>query len=82
MAIHSKSVIDAEENELAEKVAALVSALSKREVSGEELNSRHSHHRTAYPEKQIYCEVNSSQVRLSVDYLVAFLRELRRKYGK
>lgn len=82
MTIHPKSIIEAEEKELAEKVAALVAALSKREVSGEELNRRPSRHQSAYPEAAKYCEVNSSQVRLSVDYLAAFLRELRRKYGK
>lgn len=82
MTIYSKSAIEAEERELSEKVAAVIAALSSREISGNELNARPSRYQTAYPENARYCEVNSSEVRKSVDYLVVFLRELRRKFGK
>lgn len=82
MSIHQKTAIDAEEKEFSEKVSAVVAALSGREVSGAELNKRPSRYQSAYPESAIYCEPNSSEVRKSVDYLVAPLRELRRKYGK
>jgi len=82
MKIHSKAVVSAKENEMSALVESLRSALSSSEVSGAELNKRQMVSQTIYSEKTPYCEIDPSKVRLATDYLSAFLRELKREFGK
>lgn len=82
MKIHSKIIVSAKESELLVLVESLRSALLSCEVSGDELNKRQMISRTIYNEHTSYCEIDPSKVRLATDYLAAFLRELKREFGK
>jgi hypothetical protein len=79
---HSPSAVSVKNQELSALVSSLQKALAGTEVTGAELNKRHGYEGAQFHDSAVWCEVDPSKVRLATDYLSAFLRELKREFGK
>ena len=82
MADHVKAVVEAKEKELAKLVSAISAVLTHQEVTGDQLTRENRSKGWEYPEEALYYRVSASELRLNVDYLMAFLKEFRKQFGK